>query len=230
MNKYQFVYFDLDDTLLDHTHAEKCALQTLFQEQTDLFGSNDFPDVYAAYRKINPVVWQKYSAGEFTKIQAKVGRFEQLLAAMGRADYEASLWRADAYLNRYSYHWQEVEGAIDAFKNTAAQVPVGIMTNGFSEIQRAKLSQFPIFDELSKDVIVSEEVGFLKPDVRLFKHAEAAAKVPGESILYVGDSLSSDVKGGLGAGWKVAWYSKENYDHDDVWSFTDWSTFVDKLS
>ena len=123
-----------------------------------------------------------------------------------------------------------MEGAIDAFKNTAAQVPVGIMTNGFSEIQRAKLSQFPIFDELSKDVIVSEEVGFLKPDVRLFKHAEAAAKVPGESILYVGDSLSSDVKGGLGAGWKVAWYSKENYDHDDVWSFTDWSTFVDKLS
>ena len=65
MNKYQFVYFDLDYTLLDHTHAEKCALQTLFQEQTDLFGSNDFPDVYAAYRKINPVVWQKYSAGEY---------------------------------------------------------------------------------------------------------------------------------------------------------------------
>ena len=230
MSEIKFVYFDLDDTLLDHTHAEKKALQALYLERSDLFEGTTFLEVHGVYRKINPVVWQKYSAGEFTKTQAKVGRFEQLLEALGVTEGNAASWLADAYLERYSNHWKEVEGAVEAFRQTAALLPVGIMTNGFSEIQRAKLSQFPVFDELSHSVIVSEEVGHLKPDVRLFRHAETAANVAAESILYVGDSLSSDVKGGLGAGWKVAWYSNKVFDSEDVWSFTDWKEFTTRVS
>ena len=221
----KFVYFDLDDTLLDHGHAEKMALEAIHSKRQDLFSEVSFEDLYSAYRKINPVVWKKYSAGEFSKMEAKVGRFEQLLAALGVSEQREAHHMADTYLDEYSNHWKAIDGALEAFAKTAARFPVGIMTNGFSEIQRAKLLQFPLFESRSDSVIVSEEVGHLKPDVRLFRHAEKTIGVDPEHILYVGDSRHSDVLGGLNAGWQVAWYSKEEFDSDRVWSFSNWSYF-----
>jgi len=219
----RFVYFDLDDTLLDHTHAEHGALRDMHASSDRPFGDHSFDDVHELYRKINPVVWRKYSAGEFTKRQAKVGRFSQLLEGLG-LDSGIDEELAHRYLDTYSNHWQAIEGAFEAFKQVAERLPVGILTNGFVEIQQAKLERFPELKEQSQVVVISEEVGVLKPDPMLFAESARRAGVDPGSILYVGDSLTSDVEGGTGAGWKVAWYSTNDHDHPDVYSFTDWST------
>ncbi len=237
----RFVYFDLDDTILDHSHAELQALRDLASDEKYPFYNHSFETIHSHYREINPVVWKKYSAGEFTKQQAKVGRFSQLLNRLGldgsdagTTDHGASKNRvdealADDYLRRYANHWKAIEGAEDAFHRVASDYQVGILTNGFSEIQQAKLRQFPNLASASEAVIISEEVGYLKPDKRLFEHAAAVVGVAPENILYVGDSLHSDVGGGLNAGWKVAWYSDKHHDHDEVFSFTDWSRLLKEL-
>jgi HAD superfamily hydrolase (TIGR01549 family) len=225
MTQIDFVYFDLDDTLLDHGHAEKEALRELVLERAAWFGHASFEFVLGRYTEINPVVWHKYSLGEFTKIQAKVGRFEQLLEACNPDAVSFAAELADEYLDRYSKYWIAIDGALEAFEKTAQRLPVGILTNGFSEIQRAKLKRFPQIPAVSKSVVISEEVGYLKPHPVLFQHAAEQAGVSPSSILYVGDSLRSDVEGGTGAGWKVAWYSSKQSDHPDVWTFTDWTKF-----
>ena len=219
----RFVYFDLDDTLLDHTHAEHGALRDMHAGSDRPFGDHSFDAVHALYRKINPVVWRKYSAGEFTKRQAKVGRFSQLLEGLGM-DTSADEEMAHRYLDAYSNHWQAIEGAFEAFAAVAERLPVGILTNGFVEIQQAKLQRFPTLDDLSDVIVISEEVGVLKPDPRLFAESARRAGMEACEILYVGDSISSDVNGSIGAGWKVAWFSDSSHDHPDVYPFTDWES------
>lgn len=225
----RFVYFDLDDTLLDHKHAEYAALETMHADPDQPFGAYSFQEVHDAYSAINPVVWRKYAAGEYTKRQAKVGRFSQLLERLGlNTDADEAL--ANRYLDTYSDHWKPLVGAFEAFDAIAATLPVGILTNGFVEIQQAKLRQFPSLSASSRAVVISEEVGVLKPDPRLFAEAARRAGTPSRDILYVGDSLSSDVHGGVGAGWQVAWYSGGEFDHPDVFSFSDWETLTDLVT
>ncbi len=223
-----FVYFDLDDTLLDHTHAEKAALQAMHASADQPFGEHSFDTVHDAYRAINPGVWQKYAAGDYTKREAKVGRFSQLLERLDLAtDTDEVL--ANRYLETYAHYWQPISGAFDAFKAIADHVPVGILTNGFVEVQQAKLRQFPWLSSASKAVVISEEVGVLKPDPRLFAEAAKRAGMQPAHILYVGDSFTSDVHGGVGAGWQVAWYGGRYFDHPDVLSFSSWANLTDLI-
>jgi len=226
---FRFVYFDLDDTLLDHRHAEYAALEEMHADPDQPFGGHSFDAVHEAYSAINPVVWRKYAAGEFTKRQAKVGRFSQLLKRLG-LDTDADEALAHRYLDTYSGHWKPLAGAFEAFDAIASTMPVGILTNGFVEIQEAKLRQFPSLSEASRAVVISEEVGVLKPDPGLFAEAARRAGTPASEILYVGDSLSSDVHGGVGAGWQVAWLSENEFDHPDVFSFTEWETLTDLVT
>ena len=123
-----------------------------------------------------------------------------------------------------------MDGAFEACSAVANRLPVGILTNGFVEIQQAKLQRFPMLDELSSVTVISEEVGVLKPDPRLFAESALRAGMEASEILYVGDSLSSDVNGSIGAGWKVAWYSESTHDHPDVYSFTDWNSIPDLVN
>lgn len=223
-----FVYFDLDDTLLDHHHAEHRALEALHADSDRPFGSHDFEAVHGAYRIINPVIWKEYAAGDLTKIGAKVGRFSRLLDRL-ELETEADHDLADRYLAHYSRFWRPIPGAMEAFQEIAASLPVGILTNGFVEIQQAKLRRYPALADRSSSVVISEEVGVLKPHPDLFAEASRRAAASPENILYVGDSLSSDVEGGIGAGWQVAWFSAATHDHPDVRSFTDWKHFTDAL-
>lgn len=222
----RFVYFDLDDTLLDHKHAEHAALRDMHATPERPFGNHPFDTVHTAYGCINPVVWKKYSAGEYTKRQAKVGRFTQLLDQLD-LDTTPDESLANLYLETYSRHWKPIEGAFEAFDAIARALPVGILTNGFVEIQESKLKQFESLSRSSRTVVISEEVGVLKPDPRLFAEAARRAGASPEDILYVGDSLTSDVQGGIGAGWQVAWFSDDEHDHPDVYSFSDWTALRD---
>ena len=68
-----------------------------------------------------------------------------------------------------------------------------------------KIEQFG-FKETARQIVISEEVGVMKPHPKIFDHSTELVGVPRNNILYVGDSITSDVNGGMKAGWKVAWY------------------------
>ena len=94
------------------------------------------------------------------------------------------------------------------FDSIRAKYPVGIITNGFAETQWMKIDQF-VFRETANQIVISEEIGVMKPLPRIFDHSTALVGLEPSEIFYVGDSLTSDTKGGKAAGWKVAWYTNK---------------------
>ena len=230
--RIRFIYFDVDNTLLDHHYAERRALADTQDEHADTLGHLSLDVLQDTYHTINAPLWRAYASGEIDKAVVKHQRFVRLLDAVDAAGTDADAVN-QFYLSRYAEHWRFTPGAEAAFRALADRYPVGVLTNGFAEIQHQKLDRFPILREASSAVVISEEVGPLKPHPAVFAHATEAAGVPKERILYVGDSHRSDVEGGQNAGWNVAWYqhpaAPTNGSADCFATFTDWPALTDRL-
>jgi putative hydrolase of the HAD superfamily len=229
----EFVYFDLDDTLLDHRQAERDALSDVRDRYQQIFGTVSVDELQAEYHAINDPLWTRYADGEIDKETLQAQRFEQLVDAMEAPHANAALI-GRYYMQRYAAHWQFVDGARDAYERIAADGAVGVMTNGFAEVQRKKLDQFPVLRERADAVVLCEENGALKPQPEAFAHAAQQAGVAAENVLYVGDSYRSDVQGGQNAGWRVAWFARNGTDGRSVenttFVFEDWDALLDRLS
>ncbi|NNE36239.1 MAG: HAD-IA family hydrolase, partial [Rhodothermales bacterium] len=202
---YDFVYFDLDDTLLDHRSAEQNALADLHSElSTQLESALPFSvaQLQHEYHESNVELWRRYSLAEITADQLRHDRFATVLFRHGLSLDPMQVSRR--YMECYATHWSTLPGATEAFDTIAQKNQVGIITNGFASTQREKLERFASFRDASAAIVISEEFGHMKPSRKLFDHASAQSGCSGERILYVGDSWHSDVEGGLNAGWSVA--------------------------
>lgn len=200
----KFIYFDLDDTLLDHKKAEQYGLADIHQH-FDAFNSIALQELVEVYHHINKGLWEEYGRGEIDRHILHRRRFEETFIELG---VESSLYKeaGQVYMNYYRNHWEWIEGAKEAFDLIRAKYSVGIITNGFAETQWMKIEQFG-FKETTSQIVISEEVGVMKPHPKIFDYSTELAGVGRKDILYVGDSLSSDVRGGKEAGWQVAWYT-----------------------
>lgn len=203
----QFIYFDLDDTLLDHRKAEKNALKDTWRH-FGLFDSIVFDELLDTYHQVNKMQWDLYSKLEIDRDQLQRNRFELTLS---RLDLDADQYDevGSFYIDAYANHWEWMEGAKQAFDAIRNKFDVGILTNGFSETQKKKFERFNLYDE-ARHLVISEEVGYLKPHEKIFDYATQLTGYHPEQILYIGDSYSSDVVGGTNYGWKVGWYTLDN--------------------
>ena len=199
----EFIYFDLDDTLLNHKKAEQNGLADVhdhFEEFSDI----SLKTLVDTYHHINKGLWEEYGRGEIDRHILHRRRFEETFRELGiRTElYEEA---GKVYMQYYRNHWEWIDGAEEAYQSIAQKYEVGIITNGFAETQWMKIDQFG-FRESARHIVISEEVGVMKPQPKIFDHSTELAGVDRDKILYVGDSPTSDVKGGLNAGWMVAWY------------------------
>jgi len=228
----EFVYFDLDDTLLDHGHAEREALADVRDRYLEIFGTLSVDELRAQYRAINGPLWRRYADGEIEKATLKERRFARLLEAVGAPQADPALVRR-YYMQRYGHHWRFVPGARETYEAVAEAVPVGVLTNGFAEVQAEKFREFPTLEERAEAVVVCEQTGVLKPDPKAFAHATEEAGVAPDDVLYVGDSYRSDVEGAQRAGWRVAWYAPDGPDGRSTdgrgFVFEDWDEFPARL-
>lgn len=228
----EFVYFDIDDTLLDHTHAEREALADVREQYLEIFGTLSVDELQEQYDAVNSPLWRRYADGEIDKATLREQRFERLLDAVGAPHANASLVRR-YYMQRYGHHWRFIPGARTAYERISERRPVGLMTNGFAEVQAEKLKTFPVLEERAEAVVVCEETGTLKPDPCVFEHATEEAGVRPEDVLYVGDSYQSDVEGAQAAGWRVAWFRRNGGDDrspdEGGFVFDEWETLSARL-
>lgn len=231
MPTVSFVYFDLDDTLLDHRSAERQGLSDVLDAHRDHFDGVTLDRLHAVYHGHSKPLWEQYSRDEISKETLKHERFARTLATLGADGADPDALNA-YYLAQYARYWTLPEAAEATFHAVADRYPVGILTNGFAEVQRAKFERFPELRERAAAVIISEEVGVMKPHPHLFDHAAERAGVPAEQILYVGDSFTSDVVGARNAGWRMAWYRADGHTDDQrvradgAYCFDHWPTFL----
>ncbi|MBK6404916.1 MAG: HAD-IA family hydrolase [Holophagales bacterium] len=203
------LFFDLDDTLLDHTGAEAEAQRETFSAFGTLFGGVAFAEWLAAYRNANAGLWAAYGRAEIGRDELHRRRFADPLAAFG-LDRGAAEEVGTAYLERYRRAWRLNDGAEELLAAAADLGEVGILSNGFRELQRAKIARFGL-DRWVRHVVLSEEVGAMKPARAIFDAAVRAAcgegSADGRRKLYLGDHFEADVVGARRAGWFPVLYN-----------------------
>ena len=167
------------------------------------------PEWLAAYRRANALLWAAYGRGEIGRDELHRRRFADPLEAFG-LDAGAAGEVGAFYLGRYREAWSLNEGAEELLAAAAELGEVGILSNGFRELQRAKVARFGL-GRWVKHVVLSEEVGAMKPARAIFDAAVRSACGPagerGRRKLYLGDHWETDVLGAKAAGWLPVLYN-----------------------
>lgn len=203
---YEWVLLDADGTLFDYNRAEQYALERALQDFDLPFDA----ETVEVYRRINGALWLDFEQGKVGAERLKVLRFERLLDAMragGRADPAQF---SATYLHHLGACAELIDGAAQVVRALHARALLALITNGLKEVQRSRLAKSglqPFFDA----VIISDEIGVAKPDPGIFDLAFLRMGEPDRSeVLIVGDSLTSDMKGGYDYGIDTCWF---NPDH-----------------
>lgn len=199
-----FIYFDLDNTLLDHSSAEAKAQQDTYQN-FEALQHITIDEWLSTYRLVNHSLWERYQKGEVDRPELQHSRFFDTMKRL-KLDSSKSETIGEFYLQSYRKYWSWIDGAQEALTTLSQNFEVGILTNGFKETQQLKFDHLKLQD-YCKVMIITEEVGKLKPHPKVFDVATERSGVSREEIFYVGDSYTSDIEGGRNAGWKTAWYT-----------------------
>ena len=206
---YKWLLFDADNTLFDFNMAETKALANTFQ-QFRLPYTNGVGDTY---RQINAQVWQALERGEITPDALRTLRFQRLFAAVGQqADTESF---STAYLVHLGHCGDLLDGAEAVVKTLAVTYRLALITNGLADVQRPRLAASPLLPYF-ESVTISDEVGVAKPNGRIFDIAFASMDHPAKNeVLMIGDSLTSDIQGGINYGIDTCWYNPNGKQRPD---------------
>lgn len=199
--KYGWIVFDADGTLFDYDTAESRALEESFLEAGLAFE----PVFVEVYRTINQSVWSDFEKGSISQERLRTLRFEMLLEHTG-GDYDPGAL-GSLYLSKISVRAELIEGAEEVVFNLSKRMNLGLLTNGIAEVQHSRLARSSIGDSF-RTVVISGEVGFAKPDPRIFDELFLRMGNPlRNEVLLVGDSLASDMRGGADYGLDTCWFN-----------------------
>ena len=210
MNHFKVILWDNDGTLLDFHAAQAAAIRRCFE----LFGLGECSDpMLADYDGINDKYWKALERGELTKQEVLEGRFHEFFRKYGIPEEPIPAFNEE-YQLRLGDTIVFFPGAPETL---AACSALGLrqygVTNGTKRAQDRKLRPSGLGDRLD-GVFISDEIGCEKPDSGFFAPVFAAlGDTAREDILIVGDSLTSDMQGGLRVGIRTCWFrhpGKEN--------------------
>jgi 2-haloacid dehalogenase len=199
--RFPWLLFDVDDTLFDFRAAEASALAQAFQGAGIAFDAAWLP----VYREVNARTWRALEEGRLSPERLRVERFVALFEQLG-LDLDPDAF-GDRYLHGLRTQAQLVPGATEVLDAVLPGRRLALVTNGLADVQRPRLAASSIVDRIDV-VVISEEEGVAKPDPAIFDIAlERMGRPARHDVLVIGDSLSSDIAGGLGAGLATAWYN-----------------------
>lgn len=195
----EFLFLDLDDTILDFHKAERIALSKTLRD----FGLEPTDAVLTRYHIINRRHWEALERGEMTRDQVQEGRFRVLFAELDRAVDAVAVTRA--YESNLGIGHYFLPGAREAVERLHEKYRLFLASNGTASVQHSRLTSAGLYPYFEK-VFVSQEIGFNKPSREYFD--TCFAQIPDfdpEKAIMVGDSLTSDILGGIRAGIKTCW-------------------------
>jgi len=206
--QYRLILFDADGTLFDYEKAEDTALEAALTEEGFPYRREAHREVY---RAINQELWELFEQGGIQAAELRVERFRRFLTATGISlDPESISRRYLKHLAEGAYLYEGVETLLQELRRT---YKLGLVTNGLKEVQRKRLAKTSLPKYLSC-IVISDEVGIQKPEPAIFRIALREAGEPDpKATLVVGDSLTSDIQGGVNAGMDTCWFNpagKEN--------------------
>lgn len=205
---YQTLLFDIDDTLLDFGASEDASLAQMFNH----FGFKLTAEIKARYEQINQNLWQQFERREINRETIFQRRFPELFQEFQLADATAGIEAERVYREGLNHGHQQVPQAQELLQrlSTLPQTELYIVSNGVAQTQNMRLRDSG-FAPYFKQFFVSEAVGYQKPDLRFFQTVENnIVNFDSHRALIIGDSLTSDIQGGLNAGIDTVWYNPKH--------------------
>ena len=206
----EFLLLDLDDTILDFHKAERIALSKTIRA----FGAEPTEALLNRYHEINKWHWEQLELGKMTRDQVLVNRFGALFEKVGMTVDPAAC--AKSYESNLGIGHYFLPGAEEAVKRLKEHYRLFLVSNGTATVQHSRLTSaglYPYFEQ----VFISQEIGYNKPEKAYFDRC--FERIPGfeqEKALMVGDSLTSDIKGGINAGLKTVWINPAHKACGDI--------------
>ena len=195
----EFLFLDLDDTILDFHKAERIALSKTLKN----FGLEPTEQVLERYHLINRQHWERLERGELTRDQVLRGRFEVLFRELEHSVDAAAVTRT--YERNLGIGHYFLPGAQEAVESLHKKYRLFLASNGTASVQHSRLTSAGLYPYFEK-VFVSQEIGHNKPAREYFD--ACFSRIPDfhpEKAMMVGDSLTSDISGGIQAGIKTCW-------------------------
>jgi 2-haloacid dehalogenase len=204
--RYTTLLFDLDYTLIDG-HASEAAA---FEYTLSRAGADSPADYLTPYVEINTALWAAVEGGEITPNDVRTERFAQLIAATDlEADPQAM---GDDFVYGMGANGDLYPGTIETLDSLARVATLALVTNGIGEVQRARLARLDL-DKYFDAIVISGEVGVAKPGPEIYDLTFEKLGHPDKATtLMIGDSLSSDMAGGISYNIGTCWYAA----HTDV--------------
>ena len=219
--KYEVLLFDADNTVLDFDKSEEQALKWTFRDMGWDFSEN----ILSVYRRNNIVQWQLFEQGKLTKPEVLINRFvntfKELNLPLDEVDKAADMY--EEYLKKGFF---TVPYAEEVLRRLQPAYKMYVVSNGVVSIQNSRMKGSGL-EQFFLGRFVSEEVGFPKPQKQYFDYCfEHIGDIDKSKVLIIGDSLTSDIRGGINAGIDTCWFNpnhlvnnstaKPTYEIDDL--------------
>lgn len=195
--RYRAILFDNDDTLMDFQTGNRNAVNRLMDE----LGYFD-PDRYDQYESVNLQCWAELEKGLLTQNQLRLARFVRFFDRYPVPGDPK--WAAERFAELLGEQSILLPHALEVVAAIAEKLPVLLVTNGMTTIQKNRFARSPL-RTLVKGMVISEELGVSKPRPGIFHAALDQLGVSPRDALMVGDGVNSDIRGANAAGIDACW-------------------------
>jgi putative hydrolase of the HAD superfamily len=215
IKKYKHIFFDLDHTIWDF---DRNAEETLY-ELYDIYRLNEIglpsaPVFIETYTRNNHQLWAEYHTGKITKTELRETRFRRTFLELGLRPEVIPLAFEDDYVKLCPTKLNLFPHAHETLQYLQGKYTLHLISNGFKEASTLKIGNTNI-GKYFEHVIISEVVGFNKPDKAIFEHALGLAGAQKNESLMIGDSLEADVYGALNFGMDAIYFNPFNAPKPD---------------
>ncbi|MEL1135766.1 YjjG family noncanonical pyrimidine nucleotidase [Desulfitobacterium sp. THU1] len=201
---YKILLFDLDDTLLDFSVHEIDSLKKLFHQHGYIFSD----ELFRIYDSVNKRLWSDYENGDVQLDEVLNSRFSETLLKMGKI-VDGTEWE-NQYRELLGNGYQLIDGALELCQSLSISHRLFVITNGITKTQIKRLKQSGLYG-FFEDIFDSQSVGFQKPSKEFFDYVMGHIKDFNVSeALIIGDSLNTDIKGGLLSGIDTCWINRKS--------------------
>ncbi|MFV0313630.1 MAG: YjjG family noncanonical pyrimidine nucleotidase, partial [Anaerotignum sp.] len=192
--KKKFLLFDVDHTILDFAASEKKSLHRCFET----FHISLTDEILAWYLDYNVKLWSDYENGIISRDTIFKTRFHDTFAQF-HIDLEGDVME-NTYRQALSESSDLIENALDTIKKLSTTHDLYVVTNGLVSTQEKRLADSGLAPYF-KDIFISEHMGSQKPMIEYFDYVfDHIPNFEKDKALIIGDSLSSDIQGGIRSG------------------------------
>lgn len=218
MKKYKHLFFDLDHTLWDFDRNSREVLHELFEKHSLSEKGVSADEFISRYIEINHEMWRLYHLNQIDRDTLRTIRFDKTFTHFKIKDEQIISSFPDEYLKLLPSKKNLFPEAIEVLNYLKAKYEMHLITNGFEQVQFAKLNGSGLIGYF-KEIIISENTNYKKPDPGIFEHALNAAAAIKEECIMIGDDMEADIKGAQKAGLDTVFFNPGNKSHTEKVTF-----------